>query len=351
MSVVWLASRFTLAAVFAVAGAAKLVDLAGSRRAVLGFGVPQRLAAPIGTLLPVGELAVAVALLVSGSARGGAVGALVLLGGFIVAITLALAKGREPDCHCFGQLRSSPVGWPTLARNLALAAVAALVVIGGPGVSATSWLGGLGAVGLAGLAGGLLLLCLAAVQGAFSYQLLRQNGRLIARVSTLEERLGVSGAQAAGLPVGDPAPGFALAGLDGQLVSLDSLRARGQPVMLVFTNPGCGPCEALLPEVAGWQQQHAERLTVALITRGTLSESQAYGAEHSLGELLVQVDHEVADAYQTFGTPSAQLVTVAGAIASPLAQGAVEIRTLLDPVFEPPTAPDTQSQAILEVLQ
>ena len=57
-----LAARLLLAAVFAVAGVAKLVDLAGSRRAMRDFGLPDRLAAPLGTLLPLAELAAAVAL-------------------------------------------------------------------------------------------------------------------------------------------------------------------------------------------------------------------------------------------------------------------------------------------------
>jgi uncharacterized membrane protein YphA (DoxX/SURF4 family) len=47
-----LASRLLLAAVFVVAGLAKLADRAGSRQAMRDFGVPVRLAAPFGLLLP-----------------------------------------------------------------------------------------------------------------------------------------------------------------------------------------------------------------------------------------------------------------------------------------------------------
>jgi uncharacterized membrane protein YphA (DoxX/SURF4 family) len=124
-----LAARLLLAAVFAVAGAAKLADLAGSRSAVAGFGVPERLARPLGTLLPFAELAVAVALLPAASARAGATGALVLLLGFSAGIARSIARGESPDCHCFGQLHSEPAGPRTLARNFALAVVAAFVVL------------------------------------------------------------------------------------------------------------------------------------------------------------------------------------------------------------------------------
>ena len=52
MGVVVLFARLLLAAVFLVAGIAKLADLAGSRQALRDFGVPARLANPFGVLLP-----------------------------------------------------------------------------------------------------------------------------------------------------------------------------------------------------------------------------------------------------------------------------------------------------------
>jgi uncharacterized membrane protein YphA (DoxX/SURF4 family) len=68
---VLLGARLMLVMVFAVAGLAKVADLAGSRRAVREFGIPAALAPLLGTLLPLGELGVAVALIVRGSARWG----------------------------------------------------------------------------------------------------------------------------------------------------------------------------------------------------------------------------------------------------------------------------------------
>ena len=47
---------------------------------------------------------------------------------FVVGIGVNLARGRNPECHCFGQLHSAPAGWKTLARTGALAAVAGLLV-------------------------------------------------------------------------------------------------------------------------------------------------------------------------------------------------------------------------------
>jgi hypothetical protein len=58
----------------------------------------------------------------------GRFGALSLLLLFVVGIGANLARGRKPDRHSFGQLHSAPVGWSTLARNGALAALASLVL-------------------------------------------------------------------------------------------------------------------------------------------------------------------------------------------------------------------------------
>src|SRR6266550_3919213 len=128
MALALLTARVLLAAVFLVAGLAKLADLAGSRQALRDFGVPAVFASPFGTLLPLAELAVAVALVPPVSAWWGALGALALLLLFVVGIGYNLARGRTPDCHCFGQLHSAPAGWPTLARNGILAAIAGFVV-------------------------------------------------------------------------------------------------------------------------------------------------------------------------------------------------------------------------------
>jgi uncharacterized membrane protein YphA (DoxX/SURF4 family) len=120
MAIALLLARLLLALVFAVAGAAKLADREGSRGAVVDFGVPSALAAPLGLLLPLAELAVAATLLPASTAKWGALGALALLSVFVVGISINLARGRTPECHCFGQLHSAPVGWKTLARNVLL---------------------------------------------------------------------------------------------------------------------------------------------------------------------------------------------------------------------------------------
>ena len=120
MSAIDLALRLILAATFVVAGVAKLGDREGSRHAVLGFGLPDRLAGPISIVVPLAELAAAALLIGTATAQVGAALALALLVAFCAAIARSMLRGEAPECHCFGQLHSAPAGPKTLARNLVL---------------------------------------------------------------------------------------------------------------------------------------------------------------------------------------------------------------------------------------
>jgi peroxiredoxin/uncharacterized membrane protein YphA (DoxX/SURF4 family) len=337
METILLIARLLLALVFVAAGAAKLADPKGSRQAIVDFGVPAALAAPLGILLPLAELAVAVALIPASTAWWGAVGALVLLCVFVVGIGNSLARGRKPDCHCFGQLHSAPAGGKTLARNAALAAVAGFVVwqgYRGAGPSAVGWLSSPSATRIAALIFGLVVLGLLAGTWWFLFQLVRQNGRLLSRVEVLEGWRLASGAapsangSAKGLPVGTQAPGFELPELNGERLTLDSLLASGKPVMLVFTNSGCGPCTEMLPEIARWQEDLAETLTISLISGGEPEEHRAKSSEHGLRDVLLE-DGGVADEYEVRGTPSAVLVRPDGTIGSSIALGGEAIGALV----------------------
>jgi peroxiredoxin len=132
-----------------------------------------------------------------------------------------------------------------------------------------------------------------------------------------------------GLPVDTPAPSFRLTSLDGEMVTLDALHAPGKPVLLIFSDPGCGPCTALLPEIGRWQREHAATLTLVLVSRGTPEATRAKVAEHKVTHVLLQQDREVAQAYQANGTPAAVVVRPDGTIGSPLALGAEAIRALV----------------------
>jgi thiol-disulfide isomerase/thioredoxin len=341
MDVALLIARLVLAAVFGVAAVTKLADRGGSRGALADFGVPERIAAPLGTILPLAELAVAALLLPASTCRWGAVGALALLVLFIIAIARSMARGEAPDCHCFGQLHSEPAGPRALVRNFVLAALAAFVAVGSwsePGLSAVAWIGKLSPAGKVAIAAGAAIALLAALTAAGLLALLRQNGRLLLRLDELEQRLDAAGAprtQTAssaphqGLPLGAAAPSFTLSGLYGESVTLQSLTSADVSVLLLFTDPKCGPCNALLPSISDWQRVHAGRLTIAVLTRGSVEDNRAKVREHGVASVWMDDGLEVYNAYQGNGTPGAVLLDASGRIASGVAAGADAITALV----------------------
>ena len=341
MALALLFARLLLAVVFLIAGLTKLVDRSGSRKALRDFGVPEVLVMPMGIVLPIAEMALSIALVPRTWVWWAALGALVVLLFFIAGISYNLAQGRRPDCHCFGQLHSTPVGPSTLARNTLLALVAALVAWFGRGstsLSATSWLTAWPLVQQVALIAAVISVVLIAGEGWLLLHMLRQQGRLLLRIERVEIHLAREGMvvempgqehPVTGLPVGTKAPAFSGRGLDGEAISLDVLRAIGKPIMLIFINPACPPCSALLPEVGCWQQDYADRLTVALLSHGSVEANRAKVSEHHITCLVLQRDHEIDTLYGVDRTPSVVLIRVDGLIDSPLIIGAEPIRALV----------------------
>jgi peroxiredoxin/uncharacterized membrane protein YphA (DoxX/SURF4 family) len=349
MDALLLAARLILAAVFVVSGISKLFDLSGSQAAMRSFGVPERLTRLGGIVLPIAELVIAVLLIPVTTAKWGALLALILLVVFVAGISYSLSRGRKFDCHCFGQLTTSEIGTPTLIRNAVLAVLAAFVAVSGfandnVGPALTEVFQGLSTFEWVMLAIGVVLLAALAGVTWLLVHLLGQNGRLLVRLDRIEAALEDADIEIAddddddeededeeaeGLPFGAPAPAFSLSGLYGETMTLDALRAAEKPVLLLFTDPSCGPCNAMMGDVGKWQRELAEKLTIAVITRGSLEDNRNKAKQHNLTHVLMQKDNEVADAYQTYGTPTAVLVRPDGTIGSAAAGGAQEIGTLV----------------------
>jgi len=340
MNVILLMARLVLAGVFGVAGVAKLADPSGSRKSLSDFGVPGILAWPLGFLLPITELVCALALLPVTSAWWGACGVLALLLLFIAAMSVSLVRGRRPDCHCFGQVHSAPIGWNLVLRNAALACVAGFIVWQGSGNSGASLLGLSASLTRSetvtlGLA--MAIAILAAFQFWALIHLLRQNGRLMLRIEALENKAPVPvETPPPGLPLNSDAPAFSLSDLAGKTVTLDSLSRQGKPILLLFSEPGCSACDEALPEVAQWQREYGDRLLVIPIGRGEAQVNRAKSGKHGLENMLLQVDREVANAYLAGSTPSAVLIRDAH-IASSLALGTDAIRGLVVHAVLPPS--------------
>jgi hypothetical protein len=329
MALTVLLSRVVLAGVFFWAGLSKCLAFTLWKDSVRDFGVPRSLAGPVAVMLPLTEMVLAGMLLTRAYAHWAAIGCILLLFTFVCAISLMLATGRRPDCRCFGQLRSTPVGWRTLLRNVSLAALAAFAL----------WLDSHGA-GLGGVVpvpdvkGTQVIAALVGVamvaHGWFTIQLFLQNGRLLLRMDALESSLIQDGTNPSypshvgsnDLPLGTLAPPFRLSDLEGRLTTLDDLLAHNRPVMLLFVDPSCGPCKDLLPLLAAWRPEGEDASTICLISRGSKEQNRRELGESYRVRILLQIKGEVAEAYRVYGTPGAVLVNDDGTVGSSVVMGA-----------------------------
>jgi uncharacterized membrane protein YphA (DoxX/SURF4 family) len=130
-------AALVLAAVFALAAAAKWRDLPGTARAMATFGLPRPWL--VARIVPGVEAALALGLVLTPAAS--AVVALALLSAFTVLVVLRLrGGGAGTPCGCFGSWGRSTLSWVDVMRN-GLLVVTALIAIAGdlprrPGIGA-----------------------------------------------------------------------------------------------------------------------------------------------------------------------------------------------------------------------
>lgn len=330
--------RLFLAAVFGLAGFAKLVDPAGSRKAVAEFGVPASLAGIVAVALPAVEMVIAVLLLFTVSSWIGAIGAAVLLTLFVLGMIIQLIKGNAPDCHCFGQLHSEPIGVSSVIRNL-IFLISAIVII-----SAGRTDQGMSIVDIDRDSLQLMLLIamvmLLGIAIDFFRRLLSKQDEILRRIEIIEAvtREGGhverehAGHPHDGLPIGAILPEFEIADIDGNPRTTSSLVDEGLPVLLFFVSPTCIPCKSLVPKFEEWAKELSGKVKVALISSGNSRENvQKFGIQ-ICRLLFVGKDREFADAVNAKWTPTALFIDANGKIASHIAAGDSAIVELVDKI-------------------
>lgn len=130
--------RAGLGLMFVAAGALKIGphfdNFANFAGEIAGFQIlPHPLIAPLALVLPFVEIAIGAYLtigLFTGLAAGIASFQLVV---FAAAIASAVVRGLNASCGCFGPSDHTMSSWPEVARDAALAAVAAFVAWRAPG--------------------------------------------------------------------------------------------------------------------------------------------------------------------------------------------------------------------------
>jgi peroxiredoxin len=129
-----------------------------------------------------------------------------------------------------------------------------------------------------------------------------------------------------GLKAGAVAPGFSLPCLSGGELALKELR--GRRVLLVFSDPNCGPCDELAPLL---QELHIERpdLQVLVVSRrdadATAAKAEALGLTYPI---VMQQQWEISKQYGMFATPIGYLIDEQGIVVKDVGVGVEPILAL-----------------------
>jgi peroxiredoxin len=131
-----------------------------------------------------------------------------------------------------------------------------------------------------------------------------------------------------GLKAGALAPEFRLPRLDGGELSLSDLR--GARVLLVFSDPDCGPCDELAPRL---QELHLRRPDLQVVVVGRRDADANRAKADALGltyPIVLQKLWEISLKYGMFATPIGYLIDEQGILASDVAVGVEPILALAD---------------------
>ncbi len=120
--------RIALGALFLYSALPKLQNLEASARNARDYNVlPEALATLFGYALPFGELALGLLLVLGLLTRLAALGGVLLMVSFLIAIGVNLVRGTSPaECGCFAVEGGEPLAWTDFARDVGL--LAALVL-------------------------------------------------------------------------------------------------------------------------------------------------------------------------------------------------------------------------------
>jgi peroxiredoxin len=130
-----------------------------------------------------------------------------------------------------------------------------------------------------------------------------------------------------GLSDGTPAPNFNLPSLDGKNVSLQQFL--GRRVLLVFSDPACGPCNSLTPRLEQLSRRTPD-IQIVMISRGDIAVNRKKVAQHGLTfPVVLQRRWEVSRLFEMFATPIAYYIDQQGIIRGKVAVGREQILRLL----------------------
>jgi peroxiredoxin len=147
-----------------------------------------------------------------------------------------------------------------------------------------------------------------------------------------------------GLKAGTLAPDFQLPRIDEGELSLAELR--GRCVLLVFSDPNCGPCDELAPQLEDLHQNRPD-LQILMVSRRDAEATRAKADSLGLSFPIVMQDQwEISLKYAMFATPIGYLIDQQGIILRDVAVGVGPILSLAE---EPASSRSESVETLLAI--
>jgi methylamine dehydrogenase accessory protein MauD len=165
------------------------------------------------------------------------------------------------------------------------------------------------------------------------------------QVGIIYERIAPMGAliMDAGPAVGDAAPGFTLASLDGRDITVGGAAAKAS--LLFFLSPTCPVCKKLLPVLKSTARSEQDWLNIVLASDGERAAHEKFYRQSKLDVFPYLLSTELGMAFKVSRLPYAVLLDEAGRVR---AKGLVNSREQLESLF---TARELGVSSVQDYLQ
>ena len=165
------------------------------------------------------------------------------------------------------------------------------------------------------------------------------------QVGIVYERIAPMGAliMDAGPAVGDAAPGFSLASLDGRDITIGGAAAKAS--LLFFLSPTCPVCKKLLPVLKSTARSEQDWLNIVLASDGERAAHEKFYRQSKLDVFPYLLSTELGMAFKVSRLPYAVLLDEAGRVR---AKGLVNSREQLESLF---TARELGVSSVQDYLQ
>lgn len=327
--------RVLLLAIFATAAFAKLNDIDGFRRSILGLGIRDGQSSIVAVIVPLIELCLSVGFIFTNTSFFSAIASGLLMTTFTAVLLPTVFKKEDADCHCFGEITSGKVTWASIVRNLFLIALSVVLIksgIDGQGrsmylLTAIEWQ----TIGM------LAVVAVAAICLTLLMKMRNSQTEMLRRIDDLESTESVdvrtggisvnrddAGNPQDHLAIGTPIPDFGLKDAAGNIFAKDRL-LNGRPSLIFFVGANCIPCAAMRPDLDRWESELKDRFNIIYVTNG---DEKAIERKFGRDGRVILFDPERDLTRKVFArwTPAALAISRSGRIASHVATGDKSIR-------------------------